>query len=348
MDYKADLFKYSGLSWLTWKFRPNGLYGFNYHRIGEPNDTQFDPNLFSCSAEQFESHLTFYKRNFDVISAEELIALMRNDTQIKERLAIITFDDGYQDNYQYAYPLLKAAGLPATFFIATDFIDKPSVPWWDEVAWLLRNTQVDYELLRQWQLPIHWPQSPLSEQIRMMLRYMKQNHRVTMPQKLAMLRQACGVAENEITASESLFMNWDMLREIHANGISIGSQTCSHQILSHLSEQQQAYEIIESKQRLEQQLNTTISTFAYPVGGENTYNETTTSLLRNSGYQLAFTFLHNYCTNILENRFELPRFSVDSQCTVSDLKFNICKNMLNQKLSPFAKDNHLSGLYQDK
>ncbi|QDO99968.1 polysaccharide deacetylase family protein [Thalassotalea sp. PS06] len=348
MDYKADIFKYSGLGWLLWRFRPDGLYGFNYHRIGDPADTQYDPNLFSCSAEQFETHLKFYKQNFDVVSTKELIALMRNDTPIKERLAVITFDDGYHDNYQYAYPLLKAANVPATFFIATDFIDNPSVPWWDEVAWLLKNTQVSSALLNKWQLPIKWPELPETEKIRVMLRYIKQNHRVTMPDKLAMLRQACGIDENEVTMSQSLFMDWNMLREVIANGVSIGSQTCSHQILSHLEEEQQEKEIINSKLRLEEQLGSTINTFAYPVGGEHTYNQTTMNLLRKSGYQLAFTFLHNYCTNLLENRFELPRFSVDNQCSVGDLKYNVSKNMFNHRLSPFSKDNHLSGLYQDK
>ncbi|TKB46624.1 polysaccharide deacetylase family protein [Thalassotalea mangrovi] len=348
MDYKADLFKYSGLGWLLWKLRPQGLYGFNYHRIGDPGETQYDPNLFSCSAEQFEAHLKFFKSNFDVISLDDLMTIMRNNSPIKDRLAIITFDDGYQDNFNLAYPLLKSANLPATFFIATDFIDNPLVPWWDEVAWLLKNTEINHQQLKKWQLPINWYKAPVTEQIRIMLRFMKQNHRLSMAEKLAILRKASGYQDNELTISESLFMNWDMLREVLSNGISIGSQTCSHQILSHLNEAQQEQEIVESKRRLEQQLDTVISAFAYPVGGENSYNEITTNLLRKSGYQLAFTFLHKLGANLLANRFELPRFSVDNHCTVRKLKFNVCRNLLNQKLAPFAKEDYLSGLYQDK
>ena len=53
---------YSGIKWIKWKLLPKGLYCMNYHRIGEPTTTKYDPSLYSCNAENFNQHLEFYKK----------------------------------------------------------------------------------------------------------------------------------------------------------------------------------------------------------------------------------------------------------------------------------------------
>ena len=95
-----------GLKQLLWKVLPNGVYCFNYHRIGNPEQTAFDPNVFSCTAEIFEQHLHFFQKHFEIISTDDLLDLYPNNS-VSKKYAVITFDDGYQDNYQFAYPLLK-------------------------------------------------------------------------------------------------------------------------------------------------------------------------------------------------------------------------------------------------
>jgi peptidoglycan/xylan/chitin deacetylase (PgdA/CDA1 family) len=54
---------------------------------------------------------------------------------------IITFDDGYRDNYSEAFQILKAHGASATFFVTTGFVDHPRLSWWDEIAWMVRNSR---------------------------------------------------------------------------------------------------------------------------------------------------------------------------------------------------------------
>ncbi len=76
---------------LLWHFKPNGLYCFNYHRIGDPNFTSYDPNVFSCTEELLEQHITFYKSNFDIISIEELDKISTSSTKFNHKFAIITF-----------------------------------------------------------------------------------------------------------------------------------------------------------------------------------------------------------------------------------------------------------------
>ena len=126
-----------------WTKRPNGLYSFNYHRIGDPDNSSFDPNVFSCDVESFEQQIKFFKTEFDVVTAKEVIDLVNNNKACSGKFALITFDDGYLDNYTLAYPILKQYNCSATMFIATDFINQTIVPWWDEVAWLIKNNDLN-------------------------------------------------------------------------------------------------------------------------------------------------------------------------------------------------------------
>jgi hypothetical protein len=139
---------------LFWKLRPKGLFCFNYHRIGEPTKDLFDPNVFSCNEGVFAEHLKFYKSNFDIITIGELNAVSNTKKRLNEKFALITFDDDYIDNYSLAYPLLKANGVPAVFFIATDFIEKDIIPCWDEIAYLLQFSNKKSVTLDNWESPV--------------------------------------------------------------------------------------------------------------------------------------------------------------------------------------------------
>ena len=98
-----------------------------FHRV----DDRYPKDHISCSRATFIAHCEFYKRYFVVVSLSELLAKLARGEDISRHLAI-TFDDGYRDNLRIAAPELSRLGLPATFFIATEFIGSTRVPWWDE------------------------------------------------------------------------------------------------------------------------------------------------------------------------------------------------------------------------
>lgn len=97
-----------------------------FHRV---NRILADDGL-TCDVELFEQFCRLFANYFDVISLGSLVERLEIGAPLDRELAI-TFDDGYQDNYQYAAPLLKALGLPATFFVVTQFVGTEVVPWWD-------------------------------------------------------------------------------------------------------------------------------------------------------------------------------------------------------------------------
>lgn len=84
----------------------------------------------TCSVEMFERYCRFFADHFHVVSLRHLVEKLERGAPLDRELAI-TFDDGYRDNYECAAPILRAVGLPATFFVVSGFIGTASVAWWD-------------------------------------------------------------------------------------------------------------------------------------------------------------------------------------------------------------------------
>jgi hypothetical protein len=110
-----------------------GLLVLTYHRIGDPAESPLDRNLFSATAEEFARQVCHLARECEVIGLDDVPAALRARGG---RRVLVTFDDGYRDNFELAFPLLRAAGMPAAFFLATGFLDRPRLSWWDELAWM--------------------------------------------------------------------------------------------------------------------------------------------------------------------------------------------------------------------
>ena len=118
----------------------NGLLVLNYHRIGSPNGSLFDHDLWSATQDDFDEQVRLLAANFDVIglddlrpALDDLCAGARRSWQSR-RFVMITFDDGYRDNFELAFPVLESHGVPGVFFITSGFLDSGRLAWWDEIA----------------------------------------------------------------------------------------------------------------------------------------------------------------------------------------------------------------------
>jgi len=309
MKKSIKAFVKKGLTSIKWKYIPNGVYCFNYHRIGDSRSTSYDSDIYSCDNEVFESHIEFYKNNYDLISVDDLEKIIDTEEASKNRLALITFDDGYIDNYTNAYQILKSNAVPAVFFVPTSYIGSKLIPWWDEIAWMVRRTRLNSVKIAQWERSIDLDKNNIEKTIRAVLLKVKKTKKTKMDTILEQMRVVleCQIEE----PLDSLFMNWDQLREMQKGGMGIGSHTHSHEILSHISAELQLQELAQSKKILDRELNTNISSFAYPVGRVGTYTNETIEALKVCGYKLAFTQLLGINKDPREQRFELRRFPVD-------------------------------------
>jgi peptidoglycan/xylan/chitin deacetylase (PgdA/CDA1 family) len=309
MNLKKQLIKRLNLSKILWPSLANGLYCFNFHRIGNWEHTLFDPCVFSCDEDNFKSYLIFLKNNFRIITQEELNQIIDNNTPITEKLALITFDDGYADNYHVAYPLLKSLNLPATFFITTNLVGSTHIPWWDEIAWHVNHCEGKTIQLSNWQQAIEIDVPANKDNIRKILQQIK----VT-PNKIeSQLQELREISKEPIpdNSKESIFVTWQQLLEMSENNMTIGAHSHTHKIFSCLTESELSFELKESKRLIETNLAISVKSLSYPIGSVTTYSRSMFDTISDNGYKLAFSFSGVINNKPHENRFELGRFSID-------------------------------------
>jgi len=118
-----------------WKHREsNGLLVLTYHRISDELDIQ-DP--LKVSMENFEKQILFLKENYSIISGEQLADIITNKRLFPPKACLITFDDGWRDNYTHAFPILKRYRVPAIIFISTDYIGTDKMFWHEKLKKIL-------------------------------------------------------------------------------------------------------------------------------------------------------------------------------------------------------------------
>ena len=93
---------------------------FLYHRVG-PNKSIWLPN--SIDIYEFENQLRYLSKTYTFLSLDTLVRYIKKNRQLPNKVAVITFDDGYKDNYTYAFPILKKYNVPATIFLTTGYLN---------------------------------------------------------------------------------------------------------------------------------------------------------------------------------------------------------------------------------
>lgn len=312
----------TGLYNILWRFIPNGVYVFNYHRIGDKNTCEFDREVFSCTAEGFDQQCQFIKANFKVISSEELISIRKEGKCESNKYALITFDDGYIDNYSEAFPILKKYNIPATFYVATNFVNNDLIPWWDEIAYILRKSPgMSYQLPTQ-SITYELKSNEIESVISRVIYDAKRLQSVTVIEVLEDIRSTFSSYLDDFkNQKHNLFMNWEQLIEMSSSGMKIGSHTLSHQMLSQLSDVSQEHELKHSKKIIEDNLTGKIESVVYPVGRKHCYTERTCQLAALSGYTFGFNNEPGRITNT-SNPHDLNRYCIGSNDIV-ELKLTV-------------------------
>lgn len=309
---------FTGRTAWRWSERPAGLYCFNFHRVGNDDGSAFHPNLYSCTGRRFHEIICFLKNEFTLIGISDVVDMVVNSRRPAERLALITFDDGYIDNFTTAYPVLKAEGVPAVFFVQTDFIDGVEIPWWDRIAWCIWHSS-NCELRLPGALTTIAVQGPRSElSIRKVLRAVKDARGSSMEDKVRAIELQTGFAAP--SGAGRLAMTWDHVRRLQQDGMGIGSHTRSHRILAHLSVPEQLLELESSKRILETRSGAEVLALAYPVGGFSSYSEETRVLAMQCGYRVAFNYEHAVNVDPARIPFDLRRLPVEGNPSLEALR----------------------------
>jgi peptidoglycan/xylan/chitin deacetylase (PgdA/CDA1 family) len=273
--------------------------------------------LWSATREGFDEQVRWLSSNFDVISPRDIPAVTRG------RHVMITFDDGYSDNYTQAFPVLKSRGVPATFFVATGFIDEPELLWWDEIAWMVRTSKHSTLRLPDYvSAPLVLDEPHREQTVRTLLRaYKKLPSEFTAAYLDAVgVATGAGRAPRDSAELRAHWMTWDMLREMYAAGMTIGGHTAYHPVLARLSREEQMTEISTCHRRITEELGVPMNVFAYPVGSRDSSNAATRECLRRVGVKLAFSYYGGYRRLTGGDDFDIPRIGIEQEMTLTDFK----------------------------
>ena len=142
-DFVAGLLSAGGiLPMLERIARRPRLLVLNYHRVGSGAECRFDGGVYSATADALWDQMRYLSANFDVLNEERLLEVAGHGFKVERPSIAVTFDDGYLDNFEVAISILCDAKIPAIFFIPSDFVDRPRLPWWDRIAFILKQTKV--------------------------------------------------------------------------------------------------------------------------------------------------------------------------------------------------------------
>jgi len=292
-----------------------------YHRILDLESREkypFDYDLISASISDFKWQMKHVKKYYSPISFKHLVEHYESKTTLPKNPIIITFDDGYSDNYYNAYPILKELSIPATIFISTDYIGGDNTFWFDWVSFLV-NKYPGHEI------KIH----SLNENIKLDDNLNKRRHigaklinelkKVNNDIRLEVLSELHEKYDYLLANEEdrirklSYPLSWEQIIEMSRNGIDFGSHTTSHPILSKLNNNELKNELMDSKEILEEKLGKDISIFAYPNGLSNDYNENVIKNIKLAGYKFALTYIAG-ANNIKElKRYEIKRIPIEQE-----------------------------------
>ncbi len=303
-------------------FRRGGVVCLNYHRIGDGRATPFDRGLWSATADGFDRQLGWLRAHVDVVSPGDLPEALRAR---RGRHVILTFDDGYLDNFTEAYPILRAHRLAASFFVTTGFLDDGRrLPPWDEIAWMVRTgaaSPVALAGLVPGVLPYDEPDRERA--IRSLRARYRELSGEGAERFLACLGQATGTGRYVPPAGDRLWMTWDMVREMRRGGMTIGGHTVNHPMLSRLSRQEQWEEIGGCGRRLAEELGEPMRFFAYPFGKPGTFNADTRGCLAEAGVRAAFTYHGGFARLDDWDAYGVPRSAIEQDTTLDEFRAEV-------------------------
>ena len=270
-----------------------------YHRVLARPDSM---RACEIDAEVFERHVRVLAQQFNVLPLPEAVArLQRGD--LKPRSLCISFDDGYADNHDVAYPILRRWGLPATFFVATGYLDG-EVMWNDAIVEIVRQAPgvtLDLRRLGLDRYAIGTPpeRARSATSIVLGVRYFEPARRAACVEELSGIVGAAAVA--------GMMMNAVQVRALAAAGMDIGGHTVSHPILSRVSTAQAWSEITQGKERLESITGAPVTLFAYPNGRPGAdYGAEHVAMVQRAGFTAAFTTVRS-AARPSADPYQLPR-----------------------------------------
>lgn len=288
-----------------------------YHRVlesEEPEYFSFDTELISASAEGFRAQMDFIKRNLKPMRFDEVLSCIDAGRRLPKDAILVTFDDGYDDNYRVAFPILRELGMSAMFFVSTGYIGSGRPYAYDWLVHMVCTTKA--ERLTAFELDIDWE---LADSL--------PGRRVQASRLLDRLKSLDDAGQTALIARlegdwdmqrakghpDCMPMDWEQLKEMQRGGMEIGSHGVEHKMLAKLPKAHMTEEVLGSKTTLERMLEARVHVLSYPVGGPDAFDAQTIEVVRSAGFRMACSYVAGTSKVATESRYSMRRLPVERE-----------------------------------
>ncbi len=286
--------------WKTSLLNPHPkLLVLMYHRI-LPKVT-YNPFNTIVSATRFEAQLDYLMQKYSIISLSSAVKPERKRAPVE---VVLTFDDGYEDNYKIAFPILQQRKLPATFFVATSYIDSGRAHWdWEIMTRLSANNRINELAVGEAKLSKESSELNSSFAFRVNQR-LKSASLPTLSKVLEQIREQS--SDFDEPDSFATCMSWEQVNLLVKGGMEIGAHAASHRSLARIPFAEAVDEIVKSKQIIEDKTGHPCKHFAFPFGTESDYTRQLVDAVRAAGFETGLLSIPGY-NQIPFDKFSLKR-----------------------------------------
>ncbi|WP_456599804.1 polysaccharide deacetylase family protein [Blastococcus sp. SYSU DS0616] len=288
------------------------LLVLGYHNI-EPT-WAFSGTSPEAGRRGFERQVRFLRRWANVVPLRPALDDLAAGRSLPPRAVALTFDDGYLDNVTVAAPVLRSAGLPASFFLVPGFLSGVRSAWWEQLGWAFVHATARS---LSWAGQEYDTSRPAARESTLAavsdgLKLVDSDAR---EEAVAEIRGRLAPDGPELGR---MFMDWDEAGELLRLGHEIESHTCGHPILSREAPAAQSRELGDSRQQLASYFDRPVDVLAFPNGRAQDYTDDTLRIAREAGYAYALT-TQTAVAGSGTSPYEVPRVLVDAETDLREV-----------------------------
>jgi peptidoglycan/xylan/chitin deacetylase (PgdA/CDA1 family) len=314
----ADRYHWDPLGRSLKRNKTRGFTILLYHRVNEHNDPF---SIQAIAPAHFAAQMAYMRKHFSPLPLSDLLRRAQQQS-LPPNAVSVTFDDGYRDNYEVAFPILQRYSIPATIFLTTGTMNSRGMLWYDELLLSFKNTAQRNLQLPQMQETLVW--DSVSEQAaaaHKVLRYLRSITDEEREQQSGVILD--GLKADIRSPKRNLMLTWDQIRALRQHDIEFGSHTVTHPILSQCAPDRVSRELEDSKKTIEEHLQEECSLFAYPSGRKCDITSSVVSAVSKAGYSCGLTIISG-ANHAPFNPFLLRRISAPA-CGTSQFCFHLAR-----------------------
>jgi peptidoglycan/xylan/chitin deacetylase (PgdA/CDA1 family) len=311
--FLGALFAQPWLSTIARLWSTNSLVVLAYHRVRRRGETSpFADSVFSVEVDEFARQMAWLAKNTRPMSETDVLACIMQRKPFPKRATLVTFDDGYSDQFIVCAPILKRYEVPAICFIPTSPISERTTYWWDEIAWIVKRTEADLVTLGQRRFDLS--AKGRLHAIDLLIEHFKETGALERMALMEDLRRRLAVEDVPHEVADMALMTWEQVKVLGDYGVSVGCHTVDHSMLSQLDGSAQERDLRSSKAELESRTGRPVLSVAYPFGARGHFNAETKGIARKVGFRLGFSLVSG-----INRTDRLDRFSVSRTIPPSEM-----------------------------